>query len=333
MEENLGGITLVTVTYGDRLVFLSSLLNRAFNTEGIENAIIVDNGSRSDLSLLEAEWGNRIKFVKMGGNTGSAAGYGAGIEAALKTDARFLLLMDDDNAPAEGSTFILFRELIRLRSEVGNCSAAVSGFRAGRSTHLKRGRAAFPAHSNFMGFHIKDLPYKILRYFDSKSKVSDPPSETIQVPYAPYGGLLAGREVFEKNGLPKKDFVLYADDWEYTLRFTRSGGIISVVTNAPIDDLEQSWFEGGRRESIFKQSLTKGADFRLYYTFRNHVWINVNMQKSSPLLYRINKWMFISIIYVYAVYLNQFPRYYLIRRAIRDGELEKLGIDSEFRLS
>jgi len=326
------GIVLVTVTYGNRVKYLSQLLERALKDEDVPQAVIVSNAANSDFSQLKEKWGRRIAVVELASNTGSAHGYAIGIQAALALGAEYLWLMDDDNAPAKGTVGILCHELARLSDEIGTERAAVLGFRKSRTKAPDNLQRNYPPASSFVGFHVMQIPQKLLRRLSRSARQSIASNEILDVPYSPYGGFLAHRETFKSLGVPKTDLVLYADDWEYTMRLTRRGGKIRLIPKAGIDDLEASWNLKRKPKNIFVQSLLLGSDFQIYYTFRNHVWLNRNVQCASDALYNVNKFVFLLLLSAFAVVLRKSRRLNLIRCAIADGERGSLGIHPNYPL-
>jgi GT2 family glycosyltransferase len=271
--------------------------------------------------------------VELESNTGSANGYAVGIQTALAWGAEYLWLMDDDNAPAKGTLALLRQELSRLSAEVGVDRAAVSGFRASRMKTPGNLRRNFAPPSNFVGFHASQIPQKLSRFLRPQTAGCAVAGQAIDVPYAPYGGFLAHCQVFRHIGVPKTDLVLYADDWEYTMRLTKNGGRIRLVVSAVIDELEVSWNRERKQANVFLQSLVSGTDVQVYYTFRNHVWLNRNVQCASQFIYRVNKYMFLALLSVFAISLRRGQRLDLIRRAVSDGEQACLGINPNYPLA
>jgi hypothetical protein len=308
------------------------LLDRALNGEGVHRAVIVNNAASSDFSQLKAKWGHRIVVVDLPSNMGSACGYAAGIQAALALDAEYLWLMDDDNAPAKGTVRVLCGELARLSDEIGIDRAAVLGFRKSRTKALNDLRKNYPPQSSFVGFHVLQIPQKLWTCLKQPPVKADGSNGCVDVPYSPYGGFLAHRETFRGLGAPMTDLVLYADDWEYTMRLTRNGGKIRLIPSAGIEDLEPSWNQKRKQANIFVQSLVFGSDFQIYYTFRNHVWLNRNVQCASDVVYNLNKFVFLSLLSAFALTLRKSRRLSLIRRAISDGERGSLGINPNYPL-
>lgn len=325
--------TLVTVTYGNRLEYLKELLRRAFRNEHVGRAIVVSNASSSNLELLEQEWENKLRIIRLPHNTGSAYGYATGIEAALGDGASYLWLMDDDNAPIPGALRALHEQLTSKTALRGADKAAVLGFRPDHQPDVAEGyqvKHAYPPPSSFLGFHFCQLPFKVWRRL--KGRVASAPTN-MSVPYAPYGGLLAKRDLFQSLGLPIKDFVLYADDTEYTHRITSAGGSIDLVVNARLEDLEGSWNRKAGFSSSFRGWLKGGTDFRAYYAARNRVWFDRHAYMGSKATYLINKYIYLSALNVLSVGTGSRARYQLVMEAVRDGEMGKLGQNPRFPLS
>lgn len=332
-----GGLVLVTVTYADRIAHLGVLLERVLGSGEVDRAVVVSNASRSPLEELEARWGERIDVVRLATNTGSAEGYATGIARALALGADELLLMDDDNAPRPGCVAVLREALSRAAAERGAARAMVVGLRADHQPDVARGvpaALAYPPPSSFLGFHVAQVPFKLWRRRPwARSLPPAPIAAEIEIPFAPYGGLMGTRAAFEATGLPRRDFVLYADDTEYTLRFVAAGGTIRLITGAEIEDLEPSWNTGSGRRNAFEVLLREGGDLRVYYSLRNRTWIDRHMRCADALVYALNKRVFTALLRLFARTEAERRRARLIERAIADGEAGRLGLDPAFPIS
>ncbi|WP_201314156.1 glycosyltransferase [Dyella sp. EPa41] len=334
--DRAAATTLVTVTYGDRIHYLEELLRRAFDIERLGQAVIVSNASRSNLALLEEKWGSRVLVVRLAENTGSANGYAVGIQTALDNGASYLWLMDDDNAPKPGALGVLHQELRRLTAEVRRDCAAVLGFRPDHQADIASGvtaSKAVPLRSSFFCFHYRQIPFKVWRRVRRKRPLSAGPQARVRLPYAPYGGLLAERQLFERIGLPRREFVLYADDTEYTYRITSGGGAIELITGAELEDLEGSWNLKDRYPNSFIGWLRGESDFRAYYASRNQAWFDRHVWATSRLEYWINRALFFTLLNFFSSRTDSAARLSLLRRAIQEGETAMLGVDSDFPLS
>lgn len=326
--------TIVTVTYGDRLRYLEQVIERSLKFAEIRDVIVVSNAAVAPLQPLVEHWPGRVKLIELEHNTGSANGYAVGLEAALAEGAEYIWMMDDDNAPTARAVQILHRELERLGRENGRARVAVLGYRAAQQEDVARGvptRFVTSPRSSYFGFHIAQLPYKIWRRLPWGKPAGTPPA-SIALPFAPYGGMLAHRSLYQRIGLPLRELVLYADDTEYTRRITADGGQLHLFTDAVIDELEHSWNNKSRTRNIYETYLLGDSDFRAYYAARNQAWFDKNVWARSRLLYRLNRSIFLGLLRLIARRSNASARLALIERAIAEGETGKLGMSETFPL-
>jgi GT2 family glycosyltransferase len=328
--------TLVTLTYGDRLHYLQALINRSLASSQIERVIVVSNASSADLNALPRRWPGQIVLIDLPSNTGSAYGYAIGIEDALRRGAEYIWLMDDDNAPTLGAVETLHRRLHECERKLGCGNTAVLGFRPSHQADIAAGvpkRFAVQPRSSCFGFHIAQLPYKVWRRLPwGKPRPKARKPALVPLPFATYGGLLAHRSLYEKIGLPLCELVLYADDTEYTRRITANGGQIFLVTDALLDDLEDSWNIKARTNNIYECFLLGNSDMRAYYTARNQAWFDKNIWAGSQWLYALNRSLFMFLLRQVAKRSGSAMRLSLIEQAISDGESGRLGLHKSYPL-
>ncbi|MEB0042407.1 MULTISPECIES: glycosyltransferase [unclassified Pseudomonas] len=328
--------TLVTLTYGDRLPYLQTLVSRSLASSQIERVIIVSNASVAPLESLTRAWPGQVEVIYLQQNTGSAKGYSVGIQAAIDAGAEYIWLMDDDNAPTVNAIATLHHCLYKRERIDGRDKAAVLGFRPTHQADIAAGvpkRFAIQRRSSFFGFHIAQLPYKIWRrlpWGHPKAKRNQQPM--VQLPFATYGGLLAHRSLYQRIGLPLDALLLYADDSEYTWRITAGGGRIFLVPDALLDDLEESWNIKAKSNNIYESFLLGGSDLRAYYGARNQAWFDKNIWASSSWIYSLNRWVFFRLLRLIAKRRGAEQRLNLIEKAIHDGESGVLGLHQSYPL-
>lgn len=326
--------TVVTVTYGDRLAYLQQLVERALAFAEINEVIIVSNGASAPLEQLPERWPGKIRLIQLQHNTGSANGYAVALEAALAGGADYIWMMDDDNAPTAAAVSILHRELARLGGLLGQDRVAVLGYRATQQADIAQGvppRYILQPRSSYFGFHIAQLPYKLWRRLPWAKRPGKRPA-SIGLPFAPYGGMLAHRSLYQSIGVPLKELVLYVDDTEYTRRITAGGGRLFLFTEAVIEELEESWNIKARTRNIYETFLLGESDFRAYYAARNQAWFDKNVWAASPRLHRLNRAIFLTLLRLVARLRNSHKRLALIEQAIHDGENGALGMSKIFPL-
>jgi len=326
--------TVVTVTYGNRLAYLQQLIERALSFAEISDVVVVSNASLASLDQLLERWPGRVKLIELQHNTGSANGYAVALDAALAGGADYIWMMDDDNAPTAAAVSILHRELARLTGLLGRDRVAVLGYRATQQADIAQGfplRYILQPRSSYFGFHIAQLPYKLWRRVPWAKRPGKRPA-SISLPFAPYGGMLAHRSLYQRIGVPLKDLVLYVDDTEYTRRITAGGGRLFLFTDAVIDELEHSWNIKARTHNIYESFLLGDSDFRAYYAARNQAWFDKNVWAASPRLHRLNRMIFLTLLRLFARLRNSRERLALIEQAIHDGESGMLGMSKTFPL-
>ena len=137
------------------------------------------------------------------------------------------------------------------------------------------------------------------------------------------------RSVIERYGYPDVNFVLYLDDTEFTYRITSSGGEIVLVPRARIEDLDQSWNTSAEARSTFDRWLLLGSNKQVFYTARNWSYFQTHRRSHTPVL-QVNRFIYLSILWVLAKRWKKSERFQLLRRAVREGEKSLMGINPAF---
>jgi len=149
---------------------------------------------------------------------------------------------------------------------------------------------------------------------------------------APYSGLLFHRALVARFGLPRVDFVLYADDREYSYRVTQAGGQIVLVTAAEVHDLESSWYVRKTHGTALGHLVHQGSDFRVYYGMRNCVYFETRCKPCKPWVYALNRRIYMTIFSILARMHGKHARLALVRQAIADGLVGRLGVHPDYPL-
>ncbi len=327
---------VVTVTYGDRKSFLLEVLD-ALSDIDVSTVVVVDNGAAWPVKVeLTAQYTGFVDVVELGRNTGSAMGFSTGIQRALDLGAEYIWLMDDDNRPRSDTLQKLFENYSREVKTTQHDRLAVLAFRPEHQADVAMGVSAHrinPHTNSFRGFHVFDIPYKIWRRLPwGKPRVRSRLPTTVQMKQAPYSGLLFHRDLILAIGLPNTDFVLYADDNEFTYRIARLGGRVLLVTAAMLDDLESSWNIKARFSNSFAGLLRGSGDFRAYYCMRNGVYLDTISVKEDAFMFWINRTVYMGVLFLFSLALKEVKRYRLLRIAVRDGLSCRLGINKQFPL-
>lgn len=321
-------VTTVIVTYGNRFNLLNQVVSRVFEEEASQ-IWIVDNDSlpinKSRLKKLE-ESDPRLKVFYNSENVGSSGAYYQVLEFAYSLgENRFFWLLDDDNLPQKGALGALIKAEKQLTKD--GKSPVLYSYRGDSWEEdrkaVTKGVIKGPKLNSFCGFDFREfLKSRFSGTEDSDSEMINYP--VIEVKWGPYGGLFTKMENLKQIGLPNKDFFLYADDQEFTLRFGGKNIPQYLIFDSKIQDLDQSiGSEGG----YFSESTSA---MKLFYGLRNTTYLSKITSNNSS-IYRLNKAAFKLLLRVNAA-KNYFKnpsfvkeRYRLFKRALREGEKGILG--------
>lgn len=331
-------VCAVTVTYGEYQHLVRPVLLALLEQTAIWKIILVTNGVRWDAQALVQELGSdRIEAVELDKNRGSAGGYAAGIKRAFDLGAEFIWLLDHDNVPQDRALSELLTAYDRLNERFSTDSIGVVAYRPLHNTDIARGVPARRVKwrpSSFWGFHILDVPYKVWRRTPwGKPRLRGGLPAEVEMSVAMFGGLLFHRAVVEKHGLPREDFVLYADDSEFTHRIVRGGGALRIITAAQVDDLDASWYVQDGPSNTFARWLKGGSDTRIFYCARNHVYLDRHCLPNRRLMYWVNRQVYCLALWFLALIWRKQNRYQVLHQAIQDGLAGRLGIHPEYPIA
>lgn len=322
-------ISVLTVTYGNRWIFLSEVIKRVLSFEQVTDLIIVNNAATYDLNNnIKAFGDSRIQVINFAENTGSAAGYKAALQTAYeKTAADFYLLLDDDNLPDDD----ILEQLVTAWTELKdrNSITALYCMRDDRTAHVRIAAGEDPYRyylvpNNFLGFSILRIAYNQFQKLRDKFRKQTNKPGYATVPYVPYGGLFIPRPVIEQIGYPDERFFLYVDDSEFSYRITATGGVIWLVPGAGVRDIDKS--QGVTyRKRWFASVLLDQWSFRTYYHVRNRLFFYGRTTIKNRFIFRLNKFLLLTWLKLISIIRGQQGRYKKLLTAIDDGLNGNLG--------
>lgn len=253
-------IVAVVVTY-NRKVLLKECIDAILKqTRPITKLIIIDNNSTDGTyEMLENEnyLNNSKVFCKrLEKNTGGAGGFHEGIKEAIKDQADWVWIMDDDTIPNNDCL-----EKILLAKEKTN-NKNVSFFAS----------SIYGVNKEFMNVPNVDTSVEENGYQNWYEFLAD---KMVKINTATFVSLLINGDAIRKFGLPCKQYFIWGDDTEYTMRLTKYYGPAYMV---------------GDSIAIHKRKLTKALNIvdeedknrikMYYYMVRNNL-INTKNYKGS----------------------------------------------------
>jgi len=183
----------------------------------------------------------RVHYVRMNENTGGAGGFYEGVKRGYEKGYDWLWLMDDDTIPDSIALFCLFEKKESLKdNNIGFLCSKVIWI--DKTPHVMN----IPSTKPF----INGIPFN---FFDDKG--------VLLVQYTSFVSLLIRREAVMKVGLPIKDFFIWGDDVEYTLRLTKRYIGLYVKDSIVVHKTKANY------------SSSAVIDWRYYFNIRNWFWI------------------------------------------------------------
>lgn len=332
-------VACVIVTYGRREHLVRQTVAAAQASPVVKRVIVVDNGCNRPVAADDFAPEPPVDVIRLDSNLGSAGGFHAGITAAQRLeDVRFVLILDDDNVGEEGflERLLALHTALGTSDNVGLC--ALRRHRGIYPTLLADQNAVAIRANSFLNFHLASLPSKLWRRI-ARSGERRPENygefHLRRIETAPYGGLLLPIAAVKKVSPPNKEFVLYSDDHDYSLRLMDAGVAIYLTDVGCINDAEESWDKPSTSARSALVSPNAPA-WRLYYACRNRILIE-KRYTTSPIAYRINRMSYVGILAIEALlaYRNLSGARKALRpllEAIADGDAQRLGWRAEYQL-
>ncbi|MDL2058277.1 glycosyltransferase [Limosilactobacillus reuteri] len=202
---------IVTYNRKDKLVeAVNSLLDQ---TESPIRIILIDNHSTDGTEQRLEEEGlldnNKIVYIKMPKNYGGSGGFYYGIKEAMKYEDFDFLSLSDDDAIYKSNFFELISNYQKTHPNVKAFCGTVQ-YEDGTIQTDHRRRIT----------NEKWLQQKEVSQNNYKNN--------FKLDLFSFVGCIISRDILEKIGLPEKDYFIYYDDTEYSLRVRKYTDIINV---------------------------------------------------------------------------------------------------------
>lgn len=221
-------VAAVVVTY-NRLELLKECVEALCGQTHPADLLIVDNASTDGTqewirNRMQQENSGRIQGIFLEENTGGAGGYFVGMKWAVEQGYDYIWIMDDDTIPMKDA---LERLLNGLWSVEARCVSGADKRKMPQKCGFVSSTVLWtdknPCIMNRQ--HYVGEPFTVVRGTGNVS--ADGPAEDIgecqmqQVDSATFVSLLFRREAVEHCGLPLKEYFIWGDDKEYTLRMAK----------------------------------------------------------------------------------------------------------------
>lgn len=237
-------VAAVVVTY-NRVDKLERVLNSILaQSRPIDRLIVIDNASTDSTQELLSVYADdaRVEVVRLDENTGGAGGFSAGMERAYERGADWVWIMDDDCYTDEKALEKLLAGHAEAEQELG-----------------------------------RHVPYScsLVRYTDgSICEMNNPGTtwdwgrliakgqKTVLITNCSFVSVLIPRRSIAIYGLPLKEYFIWFDDMEYTLRISAEGPGVQILDSIVIHDMPEN-------RGVNYGDLNPGNAWKFYYGARN----------------------------------------------------------------
>ena len=237
-------IAAVIVTY-NRENLLKEVLE-AFDkqTRLPDYVIVVDNASTDGTNELLCNWsnidiGNSKIVISSKKNLGGSGGFYLGTKRALKTDADWIWVSDDDAVPNLDVFEKAERHISELK-DIKKVGAICSQVQIAGKPDIT---------------HRKNIKHSFFRMYQIPIDESNYNASSFECDSCSYVGMIMRADVLRKVGLINKDYFIWQDDLEHSIRIGKEGRII-CYPDMIVD------------HRITKSDYT-GITWKTYYGYRN----------------------------------------------------------------
>lgn len=305
-------IAAIIVTYNRKQLLdrcLQCLLNQIRPLDAI---IIIDNSATDGTPELLKEKGyltnSVIDYHRMTENIGIAGGLAEGLKIGCRKNFDWFWSIDDDMCAEKDALFQLVSSDMFDKEKTGFLTGVI-----------------LDENGNIL---FKSQPAKDFNLTRIKPSVF-PKRRDYTLPYfrikrVSYGGMLVNRQAIEKIGLPDKEFFIWHDDMDFSLRITKYFEAYCI----PKCRLRHYETISAPERNIFGypyRLLPKNALWKDYYGKRNRIFIQVKYSRPVTSLI-ITIIYFIFWTFAILIYGDNKPkRIWITIKAVADGLRGKLG--------
>lgn len=231
----------VIVTYNRKSLLpqaIDSVLNQTVSPSKV---IVVDNASTDGTdTLMKDKYSDdsKVEYIRLSENGGGSAGFYSGLQAAIKENVDWISVSDDD-AIYEKDYFEKIAKQIKENPDVKTFAGTVYNNDEIETLHRRR---------------IKN--WNII----SEEEISvDEYRHNFYCDLVTFVGVVFNKDLIKKVGLPEKDYFIWYDDTEYSLRVRKHTKILNVSDAKIFHKVNSSKVQGWQ------------PNWREYYGMRNKI--------------------------------------------------------------
>lgn len=263
-RDYMGKVAAVVVTYNRKELLLECLDALLRQSREVDKVILINNASTDGTVECLKENGyldnKKILLINMETNTGGSGGFYEGMRQSLSVDCDWVWVMDDDTIPYEDSLAKLLEAKEKLGDDVSFYASTVFG----------------PEGEPMNVPHVSSRKASN-GYTDWYRHLGD---SIVEIADATFVSLLINKKAIEKCGLPCKDYFIWGDDYEYTMRIIRHYGKAYFVGKSRVCHKRYG------ATNLDVRNETAEGRIKLYYYFYRNGLINRKLYLSRSDLIR-----------------------------------------------
>ena len=282
-------VAAVVVTY-NRKELLKECIEALKASTCSADVIIVDNNSTDGTKEYIADLiGKDVIYKRLKKNLGGAGGFSAGMKYAVKKGYEYVWIMDDDTIVKENSLEQLMNVTESVHDNFGFLSSSVKWIDGS------------DCKMNMQTYKTNITDYE--KTYAAKG--------IYPVKAATFVSLLFRAEAIKEIGLPLKEYFIWGDDKEYTLRMSNEFACYNVVDSQVVHKMNNN--EGS---NITKDDI--GRIDRYYYAYRND-FATARSQGIKDLLIYMAGFMLNAVRIILFAPSNKSKRLGIMLKGLRDG--------------
>lgn len=247
-------IVAIVVTYNRKKLLKECLESLLEQTLKLDKIIIIDNNSTDNTFEYLKEKGilenKSIYYKKLNKNIGGAGGFYEGIKLSQKFNPEWIWIMDDDTIPKNNCLEKLIDAKNIIKEKISYLASSIYGmnneFMNVPNINTDKSESGYPNWYKYLSRGV------------------------VRIKEATFVSLLINNQAVKEIGFPVKDYFIWGDDTEYTLRLTKYYGNAYLVG----DSIAIHKREVSKQLSLYEESNINRISF-YYYMIRNTL-INKN---------------------------------------------------------
>lgn len=282
-------VAAVVVTYNRKELLKECIEALKASTCSVD-IIIVDNNSTDGTKEYIADLiGKDVIYKRLKKNLGGAGGFSAGMKYAVKKGYEYVWIMDDDTIVKMDTLEVLLKAKDEISDDFGFISSSVKWI---DGSDCKMNRQTY------------------------KEQISDYEKSYVMkgiypVKAATFVSLLFSSDAIKQIGLPLKEYFIWGDDKEYTLRMSNEFACYNVGDSQVVHKMNNN--EGS---NITKDDI--GRIDRYYYAYRND-FATARSQGIKDLLIYMAGFMLNAVRIILFAPSNKSKRLGIMLKGLKDG--------------